>query len=107
MPCYHLRPIGDATQYSDCGLFDSPPFEREGFEWIEGLPPDGATAYQAPLSAAAQLAASDIEMARITEDLIHTLITKGVIAASDLPQAAQIKLAGRKALRGKLDAVQG
>jgi hypothetical protein len=45
------------------------------------------------------LAASDLGMARVVEDLIATLIAKGVIAKADLPQAAVRKLTDRETLR--------
>lgn len=45
------------------------------------------------------LAASDKEMARIAEDLIEILKTKGVIADSDLTQVVVDKLTKRKQLR--------
>ena len=50
------------------------------------------------------LAATDKEMARIAEDLINTLIAKGVIAAQDLPKPAMSKIFDRAALRKALQA---
>lgn len=64
-----------------------------------------ATEYEAYLVIAeleASLKATDADMPRIVEDLIDTLITKGIIVESDLPQAAQDKLANRKDKRSKL-----
>ena len=49
-----------------------------------------------------ELAATDKDLARIAEDLIGLLISKGVIAASDLPQPVRDKLDNRKELRSKL-----
>jgi hypothetical protein len=49
------------------------------------------------------LAASDAELARVTEDLITVLVKKGAILFTDLPEAVQAKLLDREALRGKLD----
>lgn len=48
------------------------------------------------------LAASDAEMARVVEDIWTALIAKGVLAETDLPQAARDKTAQRKALRARL-----
>ena len=45
---------------------------------------------------------SDFDMARITEDLIQTLIERGVINFTDLPERAREKLQGRRLLRGQL-----
>lgn len=52
--------------------------------------------------AKADLANTDKEMARIAEDLINTLISKGIIAAKDLPKAASDKLVERTELRKAL-----
>lgn len=52
--------------------------------------------------ARADLVATDKEMARIAEDLIQTLISKGVIAESDIPESARDKMARRSELRSKL-----
>ena len=43
--------------------------------------------------------ASDLEMARVVEDLIETLVTKSIISFVDLPQPVQLKLLKRKNLR--------
>ncbi len=48
------------------------------------------------------LAASDIDMIRVLEDLIAVLIDKRVIVMTDLPAAAQKKLSRRYGLRSKL-----
>ncbi|WP_282606542.1 hypothetical protein [Pelagibius sp. Alg239-R121] len=48
------------------------------------------------------LAASDIDMIRVLEDLIAVLIDKRVIVMTDLPSAAQKKLSRRYGLRSKL-----
>lgn len=55
-----------------------------------------------PPTPAEQLAATDASTIRLIEDLTDVLIGKGIIAATDLPQAAQDKLNNRKALRAKL-----
>jgi hypothetical protein len=41
-------------------------------------------------------------MARVAEDLIQTLLSKGVIAESDIPAPARSKLDRRAELRSKL-----
>lgn len=48
------------------------------------------------------LAASDQSMARITEDLIDTLIRRGIITLQDLPAAARDKLVARQTDRTAL-----
>ena len=49
-----------------------------------------------------KLLESDIEMARITEDLIDVLIAKNVINFTDFPEQAQRKLIARRRLRSNL-----
>ena len=50
----------------------------------------------------AELEASDLEFIRVIEDVITVLIDKRVFMLTDLPQAAQEKLAKRYGLRSKL-----
>ena len=52
-----------------------------------------------------QLTVSDLEMARVTEDLIDVLISKGTILLTDLPKAAQDKLAARRGMRERMDSL--
>jgi hypothetical protein len=49
-----------------------------------------------------QLAASDVGMARLVEDLVDVLIAKGVIKFTDLPPAAGSKYLERQAARERL-----
>ncbi len=48
------------------------------------------------------LAASDLDMIRVLEDLIAILIDKRIIVLTDLPPQAQQKLSRRYELRSKL-----
>ncbi|BFM11182.1 hypothetical protein R50072_13350 [Simiduia litorea] len=48
------------------------------------------------------LAESDQDIARITEDLIHLLISKNLILFTDLPNVVQQKLLDREKLRSHL-----
>ena len=50
------------------------------------------------------LAYSDLELARILEDLISLLVEKELILFTELPQAAQNKLLARQSHRSKLQA---
>lgn len=52
-----------------------------------------------------QLDASDMEMARITEDLIDLLIGRNIINFTDFPNMAQRKLITRRALRSNMSAL--
>lgn len=46
-----------------------------------------------------QLRSSDVELARVVEDIINLLTDKGLIQFTELPDAAQQKLLQRKILR--------
>jgi hypothetical protein len=48
------------------------------------------------------LSQSDTAIARVLEDLIDVLITRGVIQFTDLPEAAQDKLLSRRQTRARL-----
>jgi small nuclear ribonucleoprotein (snRNP)-like protein len=48
------------------------------------------------------LSSSDVALVRVLEDLINTLIDKNIIQFTDLPLAAQAKLANREKIRGHL-----
>jgi hypothetical protein len=50
----------------------------------------------------AQIEATDSGFVRVVEDLIDTLVAKGAVALTDLPQAARDKINARKAIREEL-----
>ena len=52
-------------------------------------------------SEAAAFGILDIDFVRVTEDLIHTLIEKGVLQFTDLPVEARRKLQARESFRGR------
>lgn len=52
-----------------------------------------------------KLAESDQSLIRVVEDLIDTLIGKGVLHFTDLPEAAQAKLLERRHLRRSVNAL--
>ena len=56
--------------------------------------------------ARSKLASTDAGMARVIEDLIAALVSKGLIADTDLPDSAQAKLAQRADLRQQIQAVE-
>jgi len=60
------------------------------------------TTTQAHINAVDTLNDSDIPLVRVLEDLINTLVSKGTIALSDLPQVAQDKLNARNDARTNL-----
>lgn len=53
-------------------------------------------------AAQAYLRSSDVEMARVVEDLIDILIDKGALRLTDFSDAAQDKLLRRREARGSL-----
>lgn len=53
-------------------------------------------------NASKALAETDISLARVLEDLIDVLITRGQIQFTDLPEAAQAKLLERRQTRATL-----
>lgn len=55
-----------------------------------------------PIDPSKSLAESDASVARVTEDLIDILITRGVIQFTDFPPAAQAKLLQRRHTRETL-----
>lgn len=67
---------------------------------------DKRTKTTAELNAAdiSALAATDSDMARVTEDLIDLLVSKGVITEAELPQGAQDKLTNRRSKRAAIGA---
>ena len=48
------------------------------------------------------LSTSDVDLIRVLEDLVNTLIDQKVILFTDLPLAAREKLASREKIRGHL-----
>lgn len=59
------------------------------------------------LSVRQRLVESDIEMARVTEDLVEVLIEKNMIMLTDLPKAAQEKIIKRRSLRERVNSLVG
>ena len=74
-----------------------PPLPGEHPEVLDFLLRNGGDA-----AAAQALAATDLNLARVIEDLIGLLAETGVIMFTDLPQGAQRKLLLRERLRTRL-----
>lgn len=77
--------------------------EPEVGEWAEESQPD-LVAFLASAQSG-DFIASDLEMARVLEDLVYLLIDRQVIRVTDLPHAAQQKLNTRSQMRRNQDAV--
>ncbi|PTD95165.1 hypothetical protein [Pseudothauera lacus] len=54
------------------------------------------------LGPAPQLAASDLPLVRVLEDVVDLLVERAVIRFTDLPAAAQDKLSARRSARAEL-----
>lgn len=57
------------------------------------------------LGAPAAMAASDLEMARVMEDVIELLVDRQIFRFTDLPRPAQQKLNQRQAMRNQSRAI--
>ena len=74
-----------------------PPLSAEHPDILEFLLRHGGQA-----AAVQALAATDLELVRVVEDLIALLAENGVILFTDLPESAQRKLLLRERLRARL-----
>lgn len=91
---YVLRDASGVIQAASVGAMDAP-----GWQFIEGH----AAEYQDFLAAAMKehdpFRESDIQLARVLEDLITLLIERDLIHFTDFPAAAQKRLIERQSLR--------
>lgn len=76
-------------------------------EWLEPTDPALLALIGHGEAADARLAASDLEMVRVIEDLIDILVEKNIVTVTEFPAAAQAKLATRQRLRGNMAKLQG
>lgn len=65
-------------------------------------PIDCSAGQPVPVLPSRQLPMLDYRMARFGEDLLNALVTKGVLAVTDLPAAVQSLLTQRQALRSQI-----
>lgn len=70
---------------------------------LESLPSNHleVLAFLGVSSEAAAFCSLDVDFVRVTEDLIYTLIEKGVLQFTDLPPEAQRKLQARHSFRSR------
>lgn len=87
--------IGVFDQPSIGGTTDVPADDPELVAFLQGFA-------EAQETVRGRLTRADLDFIRVLEDLIASLIEKGVIALSDLPREAQRKLLDRATLRGKI-----
>ncbi len=101
MPFIRRDPTGSIVE-----ALDAP--TGEALEFLEADDPE-VNRFHARQGDAAQLreelAVSDVEMARVVEDLIDVLIKKGVLAAGDLPGPVNAKLDRRRTMRKTMNSL--
>ncbi len=73
----------------------------EGWEFIEGNASEYLAFLENSLAENAPFRESDIQLARVLEDLITLLIDRGAIRFTDFPHAAQKRLNDRQSMRKK------
>lgn len=78
--------------------------EPGGPDWVQaaGDEPEVVVFAQALVSGEQGLAASDLALVRVLEDVIDLLVERSVIRFTDLPAAAQEKLNARRSARASL-----
>ena len=105
---YHLDRLGNVIRSSDNVTVPNDNNNIDCHDYLAWLSDGNTPAPYNPNPASPRdqalngLAESDKDLARIAEDLIALLISKGIIAAADLPQLVRDKLDNRRELRNKL-----
>lgn len=77
------------------------PIDLPGWEYVEGSSRAYIEYLDTALKEQDEFRESDIQLARVLEDLISLLIERDVIHFTDFPAAAQKRLIERQALRRK------
>lgn len=86
-------------------------YDRPHAGATEELPADHheLVAFRGPVDETRQLRQglrdSDLDIARVIEDLIEALLRRGIILPTDLPSRALTKLTQRRQMRGRLRAL--
>ena len=84
----------DSGQITAASLEHAP-----GFDEIASEDAELQRFYQRLAAGQGRLQQSDLEVIRVLEDLVNLLMDKHIIRFTDLPEAAQRKLAERRSLR--------
>lgn len=71
------------------------------WQWVENKHPEYVAFIEAELKQHAAFRESDIQLARVLEDLIEVLIERNLIQFTDFPSAAQKRLNDRQSMRSK------
>lgn len=77
------------------------PVEQEGWEFIEATSSEYIDFLENALAMHDPFRESDIQLARVLEDLISLLIERDLLRFTDFPAAAQKRLIARQNLRKK------
>lgn len=86
---------GEITAACACGKI------AEGWQQIEANNPDYIAFLEKELTLQSKFRESDIQLARVLEDLINVLIERNLIQFTDFPSAAQKRLNDRQSMRSK------
>ncbi len=71
----------------------------EGWELVDDNAKEYLTFLESSMAKGAPFRQSDLQMARVVEDLISMLIDKNIIHFTDFPEAAQKRLNDRQSMR--------
>ena len=77
------------------------PMEQEGWEFVEATSREYMAFLENALAMQDPFRESDIQLARVLEDLISLLIERDLLRFTDFPDAAQKRLIARQNLRKK------
>lgn len=77
------------------------PMEQEGWTFVETISPEYVDFLENALAMHDPFRESDIQLARVLEDLISLLIERDLLRFTDFPAAAQKRLIARQNMRKK------
>jgi len=103
MPCVKRNAAGDIIALTQCQIPGSdeqlPPNHPEVLAFLQGSDNENDVKNY--------LNVTDLELARVVEDLIDILIAKNLLMLTDLPDAAREKLLNRRKIRDSMKDVTG
>jgi|TARA_B110000908_G_scaffold92650_1_gene109776 hypothetical protein len=82
---------------------NSPEASVENWQFVESNTPEYIDFLERSILEADSFRKSDIELARVLEDLISLLIDRNIIRFTDFPRAAQRRLNDRQSMRIKTE----
>ena len=96
---YILRNVDGSIKAARPNPVEPGVLDLEGWEYIDGSSKSYISFLESALMAENPFRESDIELARVLEDLISLLVDRGIIHFTDFPLAAQQRLIYRQSLR--------